>query len=384
MDIEPKRAVQISSDVGEIRIDFMRIISFFREYKKHLILGIAIGLTSSLLFWFAFGAYKAQVNLQYQWGNSVTLRSLFTDWVELAQTLSSKSNLPEGERMLYQALGSYSWWDKAVQANYSVVKSDLKDLIVAPEAALGTQILSLTVTAHSKDQVQAKKIVVQAAEFMRVASSYIAARNLLKRYQKDLAINEVSNYKRFHAAEIELARLIATLSNLEELQKRYPVNITAAHQLTGLNESTSKYLPLVTQIIAAKSDVYAAQERVKAIKKYFDQAKLMEQFLQNGIPLLSSKSDGVLIARELTAVVDRLRASLSTSDWAQLLILDDILIDLTQIILQYEGQQDIHLSTTVSRSSGWFLASIWGVLGGLFVSILLCLGLQYSPSMKRF
>jgi len=368
-------------DVDGIQIDFWKMLVFFIKHYKRLILGAGLGLILGLLAWFFLGAYKLQVIVPNQWGEILSIRALEIGWSSLAREIAAEPSLSPDEASFYKTASNLLWWERVLKPNYAVTKSDLKDLVSPPEVK-GIPIINFEVSLVGKNIKLAEQEILQTVTFMRNASSYISVRSIVVGYEGENLTETAAVEKDLHAIQLGSKSAKRRLVNLEELQKRFPGNNLATNQVVDPKESGAKYLPISTQIIAATSDIFAAQENIEELQTRFEQIQLLTEFLNQAKPLISKERDGIELARQLLAIEDQLRKTISKDNFSQLVVLDRIRLDLSKIQAQFIKSMDQPITPTVQRASSWVAASIGGLFGGLFIALIICIGSQYWPALK--
>lgn len=304
-----------------------------RQYKR-LFLGASIGLILGLMGCYGFVGYKAVVDVPNQWGDVASIRSLEAGWPSLVLEMANDPNLNSQEQSFYETLSSALWWNKAVRANYAVTKAGLKDLVGTSEIK-GEPILGLAVTWAGKNAALIKQELLQAVGFIRFASVYLSVRNSAINYEAESFSATAAIEKKLHEARLELIFANRRLSNLEELQKRFPENTLVANQVVDLKESGAKYLPISTQIITAKSDIFATQERIKQLQPCFEQTQLLAQFVGQAKRLLLKERNGFKLTEQLLAIEAQMRTSIASENLSLLVVLDRIRMDRINIQVQY-------------------------------------------------
>jgi hypothetical protein len=368
-------------DSDSIQIDLWKIIDFFIQQYRRLILGAGLGLILGLVGWLFLGAYKAEVIVPNQWGEVISVRALEISWASLAREIAAEPGLSLEEASFYKSMSSMSFWEKVLKPSYAVTKSDLKDLVLSPEIK-GAPIINFEISLNGKDTKLAEKQLLQIVQFMRNSSSYLAVQNIITSYENENFLGVATIEKDLNAARLQLISDNRRLVNLEELQKRFPGNSLVTNQVVDLKESGAKYLPISTQIIAAKSDIFSLQERIQQLQTRFEQAQLLTQFVSQAKPLVSKERNGVQLAEQLLAIEAQMRKTTSMDSVSQLVVLDRIRLDLLKIQVQFLSRVDQPLIPIVQRSSSWIAASVGGLFGGFFIALLISLGLQYWLAYK--
>ena len=114
----------------------------------------------------------------------------------------------------------------------------------------------------------------------------------------------------------------------------------------------------------------------------FEQIQLLAEFLNQAKPLISKERDGVELAGQLLAIEAQLRKTISKDNFSQLAVLDRVRLDLLRIKVQFMQRIDLPITPRILRASSWVAMSIGGLLGGLFIALLICISLQYWPTFK--
>jgi hypothetical protein len=375
-------ALSREEDSDSIQIDLWKIVDFFIQQYLFLGLGASIGLFLGLLAWFSLSTYKVEVIVPNQWGEIVNLRTLEASWTSVAREISVESGLSSEDQSFYTTLSSTAWWKKTIRPNYALTKADLKDLVGFQEVK-GVTIINLELSWSGKNSDWIEKQLLKTVEFMRFASSYTAIRNIITKYETEIFTASAVIEKDLHVAQLGLVFANRRLSNLEDLQKRFPGNSLVVNQMLDLKESGAKYLPISNQIIAAKSDIFATQESIKQLQTRLEQAQLLSQFVSQARPLMIAKErNGIKLAEQLLAIEAQLRATIAPDHLSQLVALDRIRVDLINVQTQFKNMGDQPLLPVIQRNSSWVVASAGGLLGGFFIALIICLGLQYWPALK--
>ena len=372
-----------SSCDGDEQIDmhiyFWRIAYFFLRTWKRLALGGLIGLIGSLLVWFALGNYKAELTIPNRWGDIATMRALENTWTGIAEQIVMEDKLLPEEVTFYKTLSNISWWRKNLIPLYAITKAELKDL---PGTVEIKGPMNLKLSWVGKDKSDVEKNVLKVAVFMRSASSYAGVRNLLNGYESEnfSAVGIIE--KDINTTELNLYYANRRLAHLEELQKRFPGNALQANQVVDPKDTGAKYLPITTQLIAAKNDIYSAQEALKQKRDRLMQTQILIEFCEKAVPLLSQDRDGIRLATQLLGIEAQLRQKVAPDNLNVTLVLDRVRIELTDIQSQYMLKTEAPLYPSVSNASGMTSAALGGLLGGMFVALLFCLCMQYWPAIK--
>jgi hypothetical protein len=370
-----------NQDSDNIQIDLWKMLDFFIKHYRRLILGAGLGLILGLLAWFFLGAYKAQVIVPNQWGEISSVRALEIGWSSLAREIAAEPSLSPEEASFYKTASNLLWWEKTLKPNYAVTKSDLKDLVGPPEIK-GAPIINFEVSLLGKNIKLTEQEILQTVTFMLNGSSYMSVRSIVFGYETENLIAAAAVEKDLHAAQLGSKSANRRLVNLEELQKRFPGNSLATNQVVDLKDSGAKYLPISTQIIAAKSDIFATQESIQQLQTRFEQIQLLAQFTSLAKTLVPKVRNGLELAEQLLAIEAQLRKTIPKDNLSQLVVLDRIRLDLIKIQAQFMKSMDQPITPTVQKASSWVAGSIGGLFGGLFIALIICIGSHYWPALK--
>lgn len=378
---QPSNSSSDSDEQIDMQICLWKIADFFLSTWKRLALGGFIGLIGSLLVWFALGNYKAELTIPNRWGDIATMRALENTWTGVAEQIVMEDKLLPEEVTFYKTISNLKWWNKNLTPGYAITKAELKELAGSVEIK-GPPIMNLKLSWVGKDKRNVEKNVVKAAEFMRTASSYEGVRKLLNDYESEIFSAPDTIKKEINSTELNLEYANRRLASLEELQKRFSGNTFQASQVVDPKDAGAKYLPISTQLIAAKTDIFSAQDTLKKLSNRLAQTRVLNEFFEKAMPLLSQERDGVRLATQLLGIEVQLRQKVTPNDLGTLLVLDRVRVDLINIQSQYMPKVEAPLYPSVSRASSMNSVALSGLLGGMFVALLFCLYLQYWPAIK--
>ena len=362
------------------RINFWAFAHFLFDFYKLLLLGASVGVTLGFLVWFYLNTYKAEIILPNQWGDIESIRTAESNWAELAHQISNESSLASEDKSFYTTLSSINWWNKSVKINYAITRLDIKDLVGSTEIK-GGNILNLQVTWIGKDANSVKDNIVKVVDFINYSTPYIMSKDLLEKYNSAIFISEVETKKKLHEAQFELVIAERRLVNLEEMQKRFPSGSFSVN-LADFKEWNTKFLPISSQIIAAKSDIFAFQEAIKQTQVRFDQDKTINEFINAANTLISKEKNSKNLVDELLVVEEQFRVKVPKDDLIKMIALDKIRLDLVNI----KAKSNLHINKqffpTIERTSTLMAAVVKGFFGGFFMALLICIYIVFWPVFK--
>ena len=241
----------IPNQYEEDTIGLMDIVQFIKEsYKKVALLALG-GLVSAAIFTFAFGQYSASITLlNYAEIDIPQIRYLQASLPKLSQ-----ENSVIGPK---NYLSSEQLWKSAIKANSLVRKSDDKDLIDA--ASLNSDrfnIYAIELISKANTKQLAEERVQEISNYFINGTVFINLRDLVRRYERQVTAASAKLETKILNAKVELSFIEQRIKSLNELKRQFPVAITSQSnpmQSMDAMGAASKYLPVLTQIIAATAD----------------------------------------------------------------------------------------------------------------------------------
>jgi hypothetical protein len=269
---------------------------------------------------------------------------------------------------LYRTISNPSWWTQNLIVNYAITRIEEKNLASSSKNLenAATTILSFHIYAYASNEVSAIDNAKQVASFISKGSAYLAIKNLMNDLEGKSISQLASIQQKISATEIELSYLKERARNLEVLQKRFPSSVNITQQMVDPKESGAKYLPLITQIIAVNSDIYANKENLERLNDQLTQAKTLKLFLDAAQPLATNDYDGLLLIRKCLQVEEHLRAKIPKEDVKTLHYLDQIRSQLASFESSKSHFQISAISTQDNRF-GMLRSTQVGILGAVFL-----------------
>lgn len=252
----------------------------------------------------------------------------------LAYQMLSSGSVPEDQKTLYRELTNETWWQKNVTPSFlAISKLDTKDLAgtikdLDPDSFV---LLSLTLTDSGRSAEIALRNVAAAAVFLRSGGAYIQLRNLLNGYEAETIGTTADIKKKITSLKIEMAYQIERASKLENLRKRFPGNVNQGQFSLDPKDSSAKYLPLNTQVIAVENEISQSQENLRRLNERLKQLELIRIFLSEAKPVANKTFDGLILGDQLLSIVASMQAQVKPSDLSEQEILDQVRAQLLQI-----------------------------------------------------
>jgi len=292
---------------NEEEISIRDVIYFFSKTWKKLLLSGLVGALLGFLYWAIFTNYSAQLvmknNLVF---NVVTFKSTQKGLPLLASQIIDEKKVPLGSEEQFRKMEEPAFWLKNFVPNYGLTREEVQQFTSLTkeldEAA--TSILSFNLFASSPSKEQSLKNLKTYLDFIRTGGSYLELKNIFNFFEYEILTESINLDKDIAKNKVELSYLESRATNLESLLKKYPNFSSTNSQIVDLKDSGSKFLPLVTQIVAANSDINATKEaltrleerqiRLKQFKSFYEKSKSIPEETFNGI--VASKSILTILA----------------------------------------------------------------------------------------
>lgn len=395
----------------EGQVCFGQVVEFLSRQWKKLVLGGVVGIAVAITLWAAFASYSAEtvlnnnkigqafINVEIEQINNkqpadkdakpevrtLEVRAInYVSWRNLQKSLpilaaqlakSPQSKTEELEQL--KLMEKSEWWKKNVVPSYSLSKSDTKDLAIINKEMQDTEgqtILNLLVTTQGASEDQALNNLNVATQFIRAGSSYLSLKSLIGEYEALVLYNESDLQKKISDAEVELKFLQERAHNLEAMRLRFPGNVSvASQQITDLKDSSAKYMPISTQLVAVSADIDKTQEQLKRMQGKVAQMKLLRKFIDIATPMIDTQTDGLKLAGSLIQQTTDLRTGLAINDLNAQQILNTVQADIAQIQARFTGGLEPSATGYVSSPS-LILPAIGGGLAGILIALVSILG----------
>ena len=345
------------------------------SYKKILLLAFA-GLVSAVIFTYAFGQYTA----------SITLRN-YAEFdiprIKYLQAALPKLSQEESGKMQESYLHSERLWKSSIIVKSLIGKSDVKDLIDPASLKadrFNNYAFELIGTDNSKQLAEER--ANQISNYFISGTIFIDLRDLMRQYELIVADTNAKLASKILNAEVELAYIDLRIKNLTELKKQYPAGSPGQNnlvQLTDAKESGAKYLPILTQIIAATADRNNQNELLIRHKEESSQMLIFGSFLEMAKPFMDGGSKDPKLITNLLDIVAQESKKANTNyekfTWST------IEADLMKIMaIKLYGLPRVGLISTASPA--YLKNAAIGLFGGALLGILIALGLVVAQRLR--
>jgi len=364
----------IDSEAG---ISLAQVIEFVSGEWKRLAVGAVVGLLLGVGGWALLASYKAEQILVNQGAlGFLSWRSLQQNLPLLAAQLVEQKKVKPAEEAQYRVMSSSQWWAKNVVPTFSLSKADTKDLASVSKSLQdeASTILNLVVTAKGSSKEDALAHVATATNFVKQGSAYLSIKNLVQGWDYQILNTEASLTKKITDTEVDLRYLRQRAANLESMRQRFPQNVTVAtQQVVDLKDSSAKYMPISTQLVAVNTDINNANEALERMRNEIAQTKVMAEFVVQAKPIVDMSADGLAVVDQLLEITKAMRASVQAGDVNADQQINNIEAELVGVRTNFQRSLDTDLIPQVSRS-GVLQPAAGGLVGGGVLMLLYALG----------
>lgn len=368
-----KTEQQITEDGQEISLN--DIIDFFATKWKVLLMGAFLGLIIALCGTLLLGRYEAEATLINKSGidrpgiDYLAWKNLKRNLPILAARISETAS---NNKASLEALSSEMWWQRNVVPTFALAKEDAKSIFgISKELqeAESTKIKDFVVKTTGSSKEDALENLSIATSFLRSGSAYLALKDIIVNYQMELLNSESEIAKKASALEIDLRYLNSRRADLELLKVKFPANSDSMTRPMDPKDSSAKYLPITTQLIAVHKDISTLKEDLSRLNDRRNQLTILNSFLSQAKPMMDRNFDGLSVVAELMQIESSLRKELQTSDWNKISILDNIKYELALIHSRFTF--GLEQPTFISTSNPHYLKNAAvGLAAGLLLALL--------------
>lgn len=368
-----------------IRLD--EVIDFLSDHWKKAAIGAVAGAVLGVGGWSVLANYKAESVLINNGAVSfMSWRALQKNLPILASQIVAAKQLKPGEEAQYGRLTSAVWWQKNVVPTYSLTKADTKDLATISkdlQESGGTNILNLVVTATGSSKEAAEANVDVSTRFIKEGLAYLSIKNLINGYESQVLNVDADLQKKILDAEVELKFMRERAKNLEALRQRFPQNAAVgSQQIVDLKDSSAKYMPISTQLVAINTDINNTVESLQRMRDQMAQMTVLKGFVAQALPLVAKDTNGLVLADALLKVEADMRQQLPPEDTNGLQMLNGIEATLVGFRTSFSKSLDTDLVPQVSRP-GPVAPAAGGLLGGAALVFLMALSRKVLSGLKR-
>lgn len=380
---------------NETEISIVNIIQFLAEYRNLLIAGTVIGCLAAASISFLSGKYGVTATLSNSRNIVDTTTEVGIDYLmvnrirkelpRLADKLV-KQEKTNTDSYLIQ-LSNEKWWGNNIKPVFSFTKEDSKELFGATKALqegenTKVRAINVTVTGASKEQALAN--LSTATSFIRNGAAYLELKDFITGYQIQLSNSESVITRDLLALEIESKYQNAHLASLEALKAKFPGSQNQiSSQVVDLKDSSAKYLPLSTQLVAANRDNNMLKEQLTRLHDKKEQNAMLGKFLSQAVPVIGRNLYGLSALAEIAQIESSLRKEVKHTDLNARAVLDLVKLNLTIISTRYNvGLEQPALIDT--KKPGYLKNVAIGLFAGFFLALLIsflaAIKLRYQKS----
>jgi hypothetical protein len=360
----------------EDTISLLVIVQFIKEsYKKVALLALG-GLVCAVIFTFASGQYTASITLR----NYAELDIPRIKYLQAALPKLSQEELAKGG---ISNFGSEGLWRSAIKVNSLVGKSDAKDLI--DPASLKSDrfnIYAIEMIGKANAKQLAEERVQEISNYFIDGTIFIDLRDLVRQYELNVTTTNAKLGTKILNAEVELAYIERRIKSLNELKRQFPATMTSQNnsmQLMDAKDSAAKYLPVLTQIIAATADQNNQLELFQRYKEESAQMRIYNSFVEKAKPFMDAGIKNPNLLTSLLNILDEAKKESNTN--YEKVTLSTIEGDLNKIrAFKLYGLPQV--GSIGITGPAYLKNTAIGLFGGAMMGILFALGLRVSQRLR--
>jgi len=369
------QGTNIPNQYEDDTISLWDIVQFIKEsYKKIALLALG-GSICAFIFTFALGQYTTSITLL----NYAELDIPRIKYLQAAlPKLSQEDSIKGSERYL----GSEQLWKSAIKVNSLVGKLDAKDLI--DPASLKSDrfnIYAIEMIGKANAKQLAEDRVQEISNYFINGTVFIDLRDLVRQYELKFTNTNANLGTKILNAEVELAHIKSRIKSLNELKRQYPTTITGQNnplQVVDAKDSGAKYLPVLTQIIAAAADQNNQNELLQHYKEEGAQMRIYSSFIEKAKPFMDVGLKDPKLLANLFSILEEAKKEANTN--YEKVALSTIEVDLKKIMaFKLYGLPQFG---AIGVTGPAYLKNIAiGLFGGAMMGILFALGLRVSQRL---
>jgi hypothetical protein len=357
-------------------ISLLDILQFIKEsYKKIALLALG-GSVSAAIFTFALGQYTASITmLNYAELDIPRIKYLQAALPKLSQDNSIKSS--------ENYLGSEQIWKSAIKVNSLVGKSDAKDLI--DPASLKSDrfnIYAIELIGKANAKQLAEERAQEISNYFINGTVYIDLRDLFRQYELTFTATNSKLGTKILNAEVELNYIERRIKNLNELKRQFPVTIASQNnsmQFIDAKDNAAKYLPVLTQIIAATADQNYQLELLSRYKEEAAQMRIYSSYVEKAKPFMDAALKDPKLLVNLLNILDEAKKEVNTN--YEKVTLSTIEGNLKKIMaFKLYGLPQV--GSIGIKGPAYLKNTAIGLFGGAMMGILFALGLRVSQRLR--
>jgi hypothetical protein len=371
--MQDAKAIQV---VDENVPHLLEIFHFIKaSYKKILLLGVC-GLLVSIIFTYAQGQYIASITFI----NNVQID---IPRIRYLQAALPKLRQEESVKEPGNYLSSERLWQSSIKVKNLVGKSDAKDLIDPAQLQSDRfNFYAIEVLGQANTKQLAEERAQEISNYFISGTVFIDLRDLLRRYELAVAGADSTITTKILNAEVDLAYIDRRIKSLTELKAKYPAYATSQAnlmQLTDTKDSGSKYLPILTQIIAAMTDQNNQNELLLRYKEESAQIRIYGSFLEKAKPFMDAGLKEPNLIAKLLDIVTQTTKEVNTN--YEKVTLSTIEGDLKKILV-FKLYALPQVGTISITGPAYLKNAAIGLFGGALLGILIGLGLVVAQRLR--
>ena len=355
-------------------ISFRELVTTLIAAWKVLVVAGFSGLAIGTAAWFVQG-YKGEMTNYVRLGglNVVTWNALVAGFPGVSAAQLEVADGKETNTRALTMMGVPAWWKANVVPAYVLSKNDIKDLAGISKddldaASNSIQRISVKVSGRSRNEV--KSLAEEVESFIRKSALYLTLKSQINAYEQRIDQRPAQLKELIAKTENEMVFLGKRVVALESLRREYPDQKGAAFsQVMDPKDSAAKFLPLNTQLVAAKNDLNVAQEQLVRARSELGEIEVLRKFTDKAIGLLGSNSDGFVLESALQTELRELAKQVSAENRDGQLAVAKIQSDLDTAMVQRGKLFEGHPQIVVARP-GLGLPLVLGLMGGLMFGVL--------------
>lgn len=242
--------------ISNKEFEIMPFITVLGNSWKGLVCACVFGALVGLTAFFTLSKYSAEIYM-----NDLPFKSV-GEWQKiqyslpgLAGKMVEEEKVPGEQIKLYRAMSSLDWWKKNTSMIFDAVKNDYKNLIL-PIENTNTTFLGILISASAPSYIEVMQSSKSEVSFVVNGSIYLMLRDWFIDKKAKVSLSRSTLDFEVEKNTTELIYLSEKLKHLESLAKQHPDDQKSSYQISDYSESSTKYLPVTTQIIGVKRDIY--------------------------------------------------------------------------------------------------------------------------------
>jgi hypothetical protein len=368
--------LKATHNTNEDTITLSDIVQFIKaSYKKILLLGFC-GLVVAVCYTFLLGQYTASITL-------MNYAQIDIPRIKYLQVALPKLSQEESVKGSENYLDSEQLWKSAIKVKSLIGKSDAKDIL--DPASLQSErfnIYAIEVLGKANAKQLAEERAQEISNYFISGTIFVDLRDLVRQYELTVTATNAKLATKILNAEVDLAYIDRRIKSLTELKTKYFNGVTGQSnlmQLIDAKDSGAKYLPILTQIIAAKADQNDQNELLLRYKEDAAQMRVYGSFLEKAKPFMNAGLKDPKLITNLLDIVSQASKDVNTN--YEKVTLSKIDGDLMKIMaFELYGLRQVGAIGIIGPA--YLKNAAIGLFGGTMIGILLALGLLIAQRLR--